>query len=66
MPAPGEVFTEIEALSLLAGVRAELIASGGVSGAEGSIWLGISGTPEAEKEAESLLKSVADETAFVV
>ena len=66
MPAPGEVFTEIEALSMLAGVRAELIASGGVSGAEGSIWLGISGTPEAEKEAESLLKSVADETAFVV
>jgi hypothetical protein len=66
MPAPGEIFTEIEALSLLAGVKAELVAAGGVSGAEGGIWLGITGSPEAERKAEELLKSVASETAFIV
>ena len=65
-PAPGEVFTEIEALSLLAGVNAELVAAGGVGGAEGCIYLGVSGTPEAERKAEEILKSVAAEAGFGV
>jgi len=64
MPAPGEVFTEIDAVSLLAGAGAELIAAGGVSGAEGSVLLGISGTPAAEQKAEALLKGLVGETAF--
>ncbi len=66
LPAPGEVFTEIDAISLLAGVNAELVAAGGVSGAEGSVWLAISGTPESEQEAESILQSLAGESGFVV
>ena len=66
MPAPGELFTEIDAISLLSGATAELIAAGGVSGAEGSVWLGIYGSREAEEKAEELLKSVAGETGFVV
>jgi hypothetical protein len=66
MPAPGEVFTEIDALSLLAGVNAELVAAGGVSGAEGSVWLAVSGTPDAEQKAESIVKSVVGEVGFVV
>lgn len=66
VPAPGEVFTEIEAISLLAGVCAEPIAAGGVSGAEGSVWLAISGNPEAEQKAEEILKSVAVEFQFIV
>lgn len=66
MPAPGEVFTEIDALSLLTGAGAELIAAGGVSGAEGSVWLGVTGTAEAVQKAEELLKSVAAEPGFVV
>jgi len=66
LPAPGEVFTEIEAISLLAGVGAELIAAGGVSGAEGSVWLAVSGTPEAEQKAEAILQSVSGETGFIV
>lgn len=66
VPAPGEVFTEIEAISLLAGVSAEPIAAGGVSGAEGSVWLAISGNPEAEQKAEVILKSVAVEFQFIV
>jgi hypothetical protein len=66
MPAPGEVFTELDAISLLTGASAQLVAAGGVSGAEGSIWLGVSGTSEAEQKAEQLLKSLAGEAGFSV
>ncbi len=66
MPAPSEIFTEIEALSLLTGATAELIAAGGVSGAEGSIWLGITGTTEEELKAGQILNSVAGEDGFSV
>jgi hypothetical protein len=63
-PTPGQVFTEIEAVQLLTGATAELIASGGVFGAEGSCWLAISGTEEQEEAAEKLLASVASEPVF--
>ncbi len=63
-PMPGQVFTEIEAVQLLTGATAELIAAGGVCGAEGSCWLIISGTKEQEKAAEKILASVASEPAF--
>ena len=39
MPAPGTIVTEIEALDILAGVKALLVAAGGVAGAEGAVWL---------------------------
>ncbi len=61
LPVPGEVFTEIEAISLLSGAKAEQVAGGGVSGAEGSIWLAVSGTSEQVKAAEKLLKSISGE-----
>jgi hypothetical protein len=63
-PTPGQVFTEIEAVQLLTGATAELIAGGGVCGAEGSCWLAISGTKEQEEAAEKLLASVLSEPAF--
>jgi hypothetical protein len=65
-PVPGEVITEIEALSLLAGVTARLVAAGGVCGAEGSVWLAISGDPEQEESAQSILKQVAGEPSFAL
>ena len=65
-PVMGEVFTEIDALRLITGVEAELFAAGGICGAEGSIWLGISGTPEQEEKAEKLVKEIASEPAFSV
>ena len=37
--APGEAFTELDAIRLLTGNDCEIIASGGVSGAEGCVWL---------------------------
>jgi hypothetical protein len=46
MPLPGKTFTEIDAIRSLTGAEATLIAAGGVYGAEGSIWLGISGEAE--------------------
>ncbi|MGA3084816.1 MAG: hypothetical protein ABSE95_08465 [Thermodesulfobacteriota bacterium] len=66
MPVPGEIFTEIEAVRLLSGATATLVAGGGVGGAEGSIWLAVSGTPEQMKSAEKILKSVASEPAFTI
>jgi len=66
LPVPGEVFTEIEALATLAGVKAELFSAGGVSGAEGSIWLVINGTKEEEALAEKIVRSVAGEPPFTL
>lgn len=64
LPVPGQVFTEIDAIELLTGAKAELIASGGVCGAEGSIWLVVSGTSEQMNDAESLIKNISSEPPF--
>lgn len=64
LPVPGQVFTEIEAISLLTGATAELMAGGGVCGAEGSCWLVVSGTKAQEDAAEKLLTSIAAEPPF--
>jgi len=66
LTVPGDIFTELDAINLLTGAEAELVAAGGVGGAEGSIWLGISGDASQENGALALLQSVADEPAFVL
>ena len=63
-PVPGEIFTELDAIALLTGASAQLVAAGGVGGAEGSVWLAVSGKPAQEKAAEVLIKSVVNEPAF--
>lgn len=65
-PVPGQVFTEIDAINLLTNATAELVAAGGVCGAEGSCLLAISGTKEQEEAAEKLVASVASEPAFTL
>ena len=65
-PAPGEVFTELDALALLTGAAAEPVASGGVGGAEGCVWLGVEGEPEQLAAADRLLHEVAGEAPFAV
>ena len=60
-PVPGQAFTEIDALCLLTGAEACLLAAGGVYGAEGASWLGVSGTEEQIQAAADLIRSVADE-----
>ena len=63
-PVPGQVFTELDAINLLTGATAELVAAGGVCGAEGSCLLAISGTEEQQDVAEKLAASVASEPMF--
>lgn len=43
MPVSGHIVTEIEALDILAGVEALQIAAGGLTGAEGGVWLLLEG-----------------------
>jgi hypothetical protein len=59
--APGEVFTELEAIQVLTGAEATLLAAGGVYGAEGADWLGVRGTPDEEQAAADLIRSIRDE-----
>lgn len=66
LPVPGEVFTEIDAIELLTGARAELIASGGVGGAEGCVWLAVLGTSEEMEQAGEVLRGVQGEPGFVL
>jgi len=64
LPVPGEVFTEIEALKALTATEVELIAAGGVCGAEGGCWISVTGEPEQEAFAEQVLTAIADEPPF--
>lgn len=63
-PVAGQVFTEIDAVAALTGAVAELVAGGGICGAEGSVWLAVDGTAEQMAAAESLLKSIIAEPPF--
>lgn len=65
-PVLGKAFTEIDAIAQLTGAQAELVAGGGVCGAEGSCWLAVSGTAEQTEAADELLKPIASEPAFEV
>lgn len=64
MPVIGEVFTEIDALHALTGAEVDLIAAGGVCGAEGSVWIAVSGNEDQEEFAEQVIASIANEPAF--
>jgi hypothetical protein len=64
LPVVGEVFTEIEALFLSTGAEAELVAAGGVAGAEGSIWLAVSGEPHEVEAAQKVIKAISGEPGF--
>lgn len=61
LPVSGELFTEIEAIQLISGADAYMISAGGIYGAEGSIWLGIAGSPEEERAASLLIESISGE-----
>ena len=64
LPVPGQVFTEFEAIKLLTGADAEIVASGGVCGAEGSVWIAVSGTEKQMKDADSLFKMTISEPLY--
>ncbi len=64
MPAPGMIFTELEAIALLTSATAELIAGGGVGGAEGCVWLAVSGAEDQLARADKIIKPLLSEPAF--
>ena len=64
LPISGEVFTELDALKALTAADVELIAAGGVCGAEGGCWIAVTGEEEQEAFAEQVIASVADEPQF--
>ena len=61
--APGAPYTELDALESM-GVKACLLAAGGVAGFEGSVMLGVEGDEMSMTAAEALIKAVKGEPAF--
>jgi hypothetical protein len=66
LPVLGEVFTELDALAVLTGAEVELIAAGGVCGAEGSCWISVCGSEDQEEFAKQVLASLVDEPPFTI
>ena len=64
LPVPGEVFTEVDALRLLAGVEAEPVGAGGVHGAEGSVHLLLEGSEGSLRHAKDILKRAGMERPY--
>ncbi len=63
-PVKGDVFTEIEALEVLAGVRASHVCSGGVAGFEGAVRLAFKTSPEQTDTVMALESSLRDEPSY--
>jgi hypothetical protein len=61
----GKVLTEIQALALLAGVKATHVGSGGVGGSEGAVVLSIEGEESKVEKAFELVKSIKGEPPVV-
>ena len=57
MQLPGEVCTELDAIALLTGASARIISAGGIYGAEGSVWVTLTG---ADAQVDAAAKLVAD------
>jgi hypothetical protein len=60
-PVVGQPFTELDAIRQMTGAEARLVASGGIYGAEGGLWLGVSGDDEQVQAAADLIASLAAE-----
>ncbi|NLL87580.1 MAG: hypothetical protein GX228_01450 [Firmicutes bacterium] len=60
-PVRGNIITELEAIHVLSGVEAELVAGGGVSGAEGSSRIAVTGTAEQLQTARQIVESIVNE-----
>jgi hypothetical protein len=63
-PVSGEIVTEIEAIELLYGLKARLVAAGGVCGAEGAVWIAIDGESALLEHVRGLLDVIALEPQF--
>jgi hypothetical protein len=64
LPVSGNIITELEAMQIITGAEAELVAGGGVCGAEGGCWIAVSGTDEQLRNADSLIDNICSEPNF--
>ena len=64
MPMTGSIITEIEAINILTGATAYQIAAGGIRGAEGSVRLHITGTPDQIKNVQKILSEIKGEPPY--
>ena len=60
LPFPGRIFTAIDAIALLTGAQACLLAAGGMYGAEGAVYLGIEGDDSQVQAALELVAGIQD------
>jgi len=65
-PLTGIIVTEIEALNILTGVDATLLASGGIAGAEGAVRLLLEGTEEEVEAAVKLIELIKGEPRYLL
>lgn len=61
LPLPGPAFTELDAIAVLTGAEATLVAGGGIYGAEGCVYVAVRGTAEQLEAAGALVASLRDE-----
>jgi hypothetical protein len=66
MPIHGKVITELEAIKILSGAEAIVMAKGGVSGAEGAVTLMVRGTPDQLRRVKLLTKSIKGENSLKI
>ena len=60
----GEIVTELEAIKILTGATAFQCSAGGISGAEGSVWLVFRGTRDQVQKALDLTRSIQGEPPY--
>jgi hypothetical protein len=60
-PLPGQVFTEIDAISRTTGAHAMVSGAGGVGGAEGCVWLAVEGNESQLDKVEARMREVLAE-----
>lgn len=65
-PVRGKIITELEAVQILTGAEAELIAGGGVSGAEGSYRLAVSGARAQLESVRQIVQNVISEQTLML
>ena len=64
LPVPGRAFTELDAIQALTGAQATLLASGGVLGAEGAIYLAVTGENDQLDAVRDLYHELSTEPPF--
>jgi hypothetical protein len=66
MPVHGKIITELEAIKILSGAEAIVMAKGGLSGAEGAVTLMVRGTPKQLRQVKLLTKTVKGENPIAI